>query len=382
MVAKHIKSLLYNHDCVIIPEFGGLITRYVSASIHPVKHTIVPPSKMIAFNEKLILNDGLLISTIAYHNNVSAAEAQHMVAAFVRNAKNTLNAEQKFELNEIGVFRYNAERKLVFESVAQENLLEDSFGLPDLIVRPVKTEEATALRTLLKERKERGVSHEKPFKRRLRKAYRVAAGFALIGLTSSALYLLSLQTDYNLSSLNPISLIQLSNPFKAEQVVKRYDAAYIPFTEEERTEAYSQLFPVATQADEEEAGIAAVDEATLDVNSVAVETITLNPDSVTLDNKEVIAEEVVADPVKPVLLVKEATGRHYVISGGYSTQKNAEISRDAILKKGLEAKVLVPGRYSRLYRVSVADYATEAEAKNALKTLRQTFGETIWVFKN
>ena len=380
MVEKHIKSLLYDHDCVIIPDFGGLITRYVSASIHPVRHTIVPPSKKIAFNEKLILNDGLLISTIAYHNNVSAVEAQRMVAEFVLHAKNTLHSEMKFELKEVGMFKYNPERKLVFEHTEQENMLEASFGLPDLIVRPVKSEDSTVLRTLLKERQDVAVANENPFRRRLRKAYRVAAGLTLIGLTTSALYLLSIQTDYNLSSLNPVSLLQFNNPFTTEHTAKRYATDYVPFTQEERQEAYSKLLPFYGQPEVEEAVITEV--FNIESDSAAIETLALPTEQQTEVNEAVIEEEAVEEPVKPVLVVKEATGRFYVISGGFSNQENAETSRDRILKKKFEAKVLVPGRYSRLYRVSVADYATEAEAKEALGTLRQSFGETIWVFKN
>lgn len=379
MVAKHIKTLLYDHDCVIIPEFGGLITRYVPASILPVKHMIVPPSKKIAFNEKLIMNDGLLISTIAYHNNISTTEAHRMVAAFVLNAKQILQTEKKFELSEIGVFRYNAERKLVFEHVEQDNMLEDSFGLPDLIVRPVRSEEATALRTLLKERKENEIANENPFKRRLRKAYRVAAGFTLIGLTTSALYLLSLQTDYNLSSLNPISLAHLDNPFQSDQIVKRFASDYIPFTQEERVAAYSKLMPLAKPVVVEEVVVAEPD---VQPDSVSSEALALNTAVEASEEEQVIVEETAPEHIEPVRLIEEATGRFYVISGGFSTQNNAETSRDAILKKGFEAKVLVPGRYSRLYRVSVADYATENEAKEAINTLRKSFGETIWVFKN
>jgi hypothetical protein len=387
MVAKHIKTLLYDHDCVIIPEFGGLITRYVSASIHPVKHTIVPPSKTIAFNEKLVLNDGLLISTIAFRNNISSAEAQQMVSAFVRNAKITLDTEQKFELSEIGIFRYNTERKLVFEYIEQDNLLEASFGLPSLIVRPVRHEEAAVLRTLLNQRKDSAVTSANPFKRRLRRAYRVALGFALVSLTTSALYLLSLQTEYNLSSLYPISLVQIQNPFDTEPIKNRYAYDYVPFTQQERIDAYGSLFQV-NAADTDHASENSLDES---LGSIAESEVILSEQTSTntlhsdIENsavQEVIPEKDLIEPVKPQLVVEKATGRYYVISGGYSTQENAEVSRDAIIKMGTDAKVLIPGRFSKLYRVSVADFNTEIEAKDALSSLKQSFGETIWVFKN
>ena len=56
-IDKHINELLYNHDCVIVPEFGGFVTNYASAKIHPVQHTFTPPSKNIVFNKNLKNND-------------------------------------------------------------------------------------------------------------------------------------------------------------------------------------------------------------------------------------------------------------------------------------------------------------------------------------
>ncbi len=78
MIEKYIKYLLFEHDCVVIPDFGGFIANYVSADIHPIRHTFVPPSKNIAFNEMLKLNDGLLVAHIANHEHISREEAlQH-----------------------------------------------------------------------------------------------------------------------------------------------------------------------------------------------------------------------------------------------------------------------------------------------------------------
>ena len=148
MVLKQIQDLLHDHDCVIIPDFGGLIAQYASAKIHPVKHTFTPPSKKIAFNEKLKHNDGLLISNLAQHLRVSAPEAQQMVAQFVGNMQSELTQNKRFELQGIGIFRYNAEQKLEFEYLEAENYNAQSFGLPTLVARPVIAEEAAALRAV------------------------------------------------------------------------------------------------------------------------------------------------------------------------------------------------------------------------------------------
>ena len=91
-----------------------------------------------------------------------------------------------------------------------------------------------------------------------------------------------------------------------------------------------------------------------------------------------LAEEI-KNPERPVMTVKAETGRSYIIIGGYSTAENAEIRREAVREAGFASKMLLPGKSGKLYRVSVADFATPDEAKAALKNYKKSFGETIWV---
>ncbi|WP_162052492.1 HU domain-containing protein [Pontibacter pamirensis] len=381
MVAKHIKSLLYEHDCVIIPEFGGLITRYVPARINPVKHSFAPPSKKIAFNEKLVLNDGLLISTIAYYNNISKEEAQQLVTAFVQQAKARLHKENRFELHEIGVFSYNPEHKLEFEYVEGDNLLDASFGLPELVARPVRVEEPAVLRTLIKERQQEHANEKQPLRKRLKRAYNVAAGLALAGLTGSALYFLSLQADYNLSSLNPMMLLNSGYTASNTGGVTRYAAGYVPVTGEERIATYAALLPEeATAVVQEEQQPALNEQTYFSADSVSA-SLNMWPEE---QKNEVLIEEVAVPvkevkPAEPVLTINEKSGRSYIIIGGYSTTENAVVRRDAARTAGHDSKMLTPGPNSKLYRVSVADFATADEAKAVLNNYKKSFGETIWV---
>ena len=38
-VVLHINALLHRHDCVIIPDFGAILTHKVSAQIHETTNT-------------------------------------------------------------------------------------------------------------------------------------------------------------------------------------------------------------------------------------------------------------------------------------------------------------------------------------------------------
>ena len=205
MVLEHIKKLLFDHDCIIMPDFGGLITHYEPAKINPVRHTFSPPAKRVAFNEKLKINDGLLISTLAYDNKLSADEAQKQVTRFVQELQRELNQNRRFDLKGVGIFRLNQESKVVFEYVENDNFLNDSFGLPEFLSKPVIATEPVILRTLLKEQNQPA---KVGFRHTVRRYYRAATALVIGGVMVTGLYLLSLQTDYNVSAINPITLFR------------------------------------------------------------------------------------------------------------------------------------------------------------------------------
>ena len=75
-VEDHIKELLFRHDCVIIPNFGGLVSNPVSSKINTVSGTIFPPSKLIVFNKNLSINDGLLINHISKKEKISINDSK------------------------------------------------------------------------------------------------------------------------------------------------------------------------------------------------------------------------------------------------------------------------------------------------------------------
>ena len=50
-VAHYISELLFLHDCVIVPEFGGFVGNKKSAQLNKTTGTLTPPSKQILFNE-------------------------------------------------------------------------------------------------------------------------------------------------------------------------------------------------------------------------------------------------------------------------------------------------------------------------------------------
>jgi len=60
LILKHIKSLLYKSDTVIIPGFGAFQGSYASATLDKQNNLIYPPYKKFSYNEKLTFDDGKL----------------------------------------------------------------------------------------------------------------------------------------------------------------------------------------------------------------------------------------------------------------------------------------------------------------------------------
>ncbi|ALJ00628.1 HU domain-containing protein [Rufibacter tibetensis] len=403
MVQSHIKSLLYTYDCVIIPNFGGLITHYAPAKIHPVKHMFSPPSKRVAFNEQLKVNDGLLISTLAQKEKWPMNQAQVAVAEFVLDLKEQLRTQHRFELQDVGVFRYNAERKLVFETIDSDNFLEHAFGLPELVAKPITGKDTLILRGKYQDQLAQKAEAKKG-NQKLRKLYRVGATLVIGCVSVATIYLLSLQSDVALSSLNPVALLSNSEATASAPEQTTQDPEVDAFEQAQLTEQYKTALPVEASMEAELAAedsllasfpkTGSVIETSPEVTSSPAQT-TVQPEPTKVTSAPKVAEvpapvkeeKVVAVPEvkKPVeaktSTINKKTGRFYVIMGVFSSSNEyATMHQDRLKKKGFEAKIITSIYDTKRQRVSVADYATEAEAFAALPALRSKISNELWVY--
>jgi nucleoid DNA-binding protein len=99
-----LSELLYEHDCVVIPQFGGLVANYRHAKLNELNHTIYPPSKQLAFNRNLLQNDGLLYKHVSDMLGLGYTEAKNEVDEAIKSLKNKLLKGEKVVLERIGVF--------------------------------------------------------------------------------------------------------------------------------------------------------------------------------------------------------------------------------------------------------------------------------------
>ena len=127
-VEDHIKELLFRHDCVIIPNFGGLVSNPVSSKINTVSGTIFPPSKLIVFNKNLSINDGLLINHISKKEKISIHDSKNIVFDFSKKITDSLMSERSMRLNNIGLFTLGSEDNIIFHQDIANNFDLNSFG--------------------------------------------------------------------------------------------------------------------------------------------------------------------------------------------------------------------------------------------------------------
>lgn len=137
-ITAFIRELLFGHDCVIVPGFGGFIGNYTPARIDKVSGTFNPPVKQISFNRNLNHNDGLLVGRISGTSNITYGDAREMVEQFVAELRKKLERGEKVVFDNIGSFVNNSEGNVQFEPDKNVNYHLDSYGLESFQCLPLE----------------------------------------------------------------------------------------------------------------------------------------------------------------------------------------------------------------------------------------------------
>jgi nucleoid DNA-binding protein len=137
-ITAFIRELLFGHDCVIVPGFGGFIGNYTPARIDKSTGTFYPPVKQISFNRNLNHNDGLLVGRISGSANITYGDARNLADEFVQTLRKRLGNGEKVVLDNIGSFINNQEGNIQFEPDRNVNYHLDSYGLESFQCLPLE----------------------------------------------------------------------------------------------------------------------------------------------------------------------------------------------------------------------------------------------------
>jgi cell division septation protein DedD/nucleoid DNA-binding protein len=343
---QSIGELLFDHDCVIIPGFGGFVSNYRPAQIHPTQHTFSPPSKSIVFNRNLKNNDGLLANHLVQKDGLSYSEACTKISEYVTSFSSTLNSGKKLVLVSIGTLFHDIEKNIQFEPDPDCNYLLDSFGLVTIQSPSIKRD--GFVKRLEKEPKDREVVPAKvkrsiPVRRYV--MLTLAAGVLFTGIW------IPLKTDLfkgiNYANLNPFA-----NKEKSTYVNTPFAAPALSLNK------LKPLSPVPA----EPAANTAVTPSRADEVTAPVKTKELAvPESTAVS--ATVSEKIKKNPVQAT------TGEKYSVIGGcFAVPENADHYLDKLRSEGFDPFILQTNSY--LKHVSYGSYSSYNDAMAMLAKAR------------
>ena len=148
-LSKAITSLLYQHDCVTIPDFGSFIVKESSAKYVEDENKFYPPGRYISFNPMIKSNDGLLANYISSKKSIPYNEALRKIGLKVIKWKKILSQDTLY-IQGIGEFILNDSENLIFSADKNSNFSKESFGLRPLNVQTIGNSELTYNQNTLK----------------------------------------------------------------------------------------------------------------------------------------------------------------------------------------------------------------------------------------
>jgi len=313
-----IRELLFSHDCVILPGFGGFIGNYAPAHCDKTTNTFHPPAKLISFNRNLSHNDGLVTGTVSAKTGLGYSDARNLVGEFVDEVKKKLEKGEKVVFEQIGSFTTNSEGNYVFEPDRELNFNLQAYGLASFTFAPlagisqsgkIKSDEADVIKI-----------------RRLRKyLWRAAVIIPLAGALVAVPFTTDIfRTRTQNTSLYPVTAV---------------------------TETAK---PESETANENKIPEAALNTVTSDVN--------MNTDAVRLPS----ADET------------PATESYYVIAGSFRLRENADVLAGALKVEGFDP-VVIDGP-NGFFRVSAKKCSSLDEAVKVKNTLTARY-PGAWVKK-
>lgn len=217
-ITAFIRELLFGHDCVIVPGFGGFIGNYTPARIEKISNTFFPPVKQISFNRNLNHNDGLLVGRISESAKMNYADARNLVEEFVNNLRQKLARGEKAVFENIGSFINNHEGNVQFEPDREANYHLDSYGLAPFQISPLESYN-------VRERVLRYRDKETLKRASVRKIlWRAAVVLPLLGLVVVSLTTDIFKNRIQRTSLNPLASMEFENNRQAVDKDKSADS--------------------------------------------------------------------------------------------------------------------------------------------------------------
>lgn len=319
-----IADLLYTHNCVVVPDFGGFLAKEVGAEVQAGTHMMRPPRKRISFNARLVENDGLLAHSYARISGMEYNLATAHIDAVAKAWRRELAAGKKVSLDRLGKLYADEQGNLQFAPSLEDHFLADSFGLGIFRAAPAapvreKTNIQVSGAPLKVITPKVSTSSIRPWMRA------AAVALPLLGLSWFASYHgIQFVENQSYSGLNVLRFSKMP----AEHMVK--PLLITP-----------KFQPIA------------LPEVTVSADGLEVSQFTSLP-------------------------AADQSGTYAIITGSFEDAQNAEVWMKELRKRG-ESAFLAP-KSGKYYRVAVASYSTEKEARAALAQIQARIHPGAWIY--
>lgn len=316
-INKHISDLLCEHNCVIIPDFGGFVANYESAFIDSRTNHMFAPKKSIVFNRSLKNNDGLLVNEIAVGEGLTFKQAKKELDKYVLNLNESLSLHKKVFIDEVGTLLLTSDEKVLFVQSNSRNHLLDSYGFTTIQYPAIQ-------RTSVQERFEEKIKHIDKAHLPSNKKPWLKAAAVLIPLLM-------------------VSALGISNKDKIHSV-------------------YANLSPFGSSSSS--TVVEAVETATTHLSPFDVESPTNNIEEAILSFYEA--------KNNMTTVVENEVPKHFIIAGAFSSERNANKMISKLQKSNFTSSKIVGKSKSGLYRVSYDGFVNSSDAILALRQIKKT----------
>ncbi|MCX6181073.1 MAG: SPOR domain-containing protein [Bacteroidetes bacterium] len=337
-ISSVIADLLYEHNCVIIPGFGGLVGNRAPAQLDENKNTFYPPYKKLVFNSHLLMNDGLLSAALSKKENISFDESTKMLDAVVKNWQSALKGGKEINVHQVGKFKKAKDKSIAFHQDFSVNYLPEAFGMQAIHV-------AATQRNTIKEKISRQIIDSTIPSAKSNKAILKIAAAIAVPIAASALFLAINLPGKNSAELN-------WNPFLwnfgTSEVIKPLIKPDVTITIVRPEDFFSRE-----------------------------ELLKIYADKLNAPNQE-LSTSVVKDDLPKQNTSYTASSQFHVIAGCFADENNATTFTEELKAAGFDAHIVgkTPGG---LTRVAYGTYSNKLDALKGLANARLKHSASAWM---
>lgn len=341
IIGKYIRRLLEDRTRVILPGFGNLQVIPPDNTMAASVNRLDPPGIRVRFDGAYSKDDGILAESMAAGEVMDREEAEQRVLELVDAIKFALDKGETFLLPETGTFSRDADGKIHFLTDPGWVLEPDQYGLEsmDLLeLEEIPPEEAGVQVKVKDSKASSKLTHLAPPKPKPK-----SLRWRVIWLVAAALIVV-------------LVVLILVPPGDTGDKLRKSLFKRQPDRENvEQTDVSTEVSPEVPEVREP----AGTEEHALETESQYEES----------------AAEV--EPDQPF----EESNNFFIIAGSFSRLNNASDLQDQLNSRGFHAEVMITE--NRMYRVSVASFATKEEAERALAQIKTEAGlESSWLLSN